>query len=220
MALGNYNELIATARRYAKRTSGLPDIDDQLLLAENRIKFGGGDEGDPTFTEPVRISDMVEEVSLSLGASATTLSLPDGFLEFAETPYLDGNPDYPLEAVSSSNLSRRGMALTSSGLPNEYSIIGNKMKFTCAADAAYTLPISYYALTALSSSNLTNELLTARPDIYLHALLIEIGIYIRNDSLTSTHLAAFRSAVSASDRHEKKRRFTGPLVIRSDGGTP
>jgi len=218
MAITNYGELIADAKRYAKR-SGLTDLDRFVQLAEMRIMYGSGDENDQLFTEPVRLQSMVVEGDITIAAAATEATLPSGFLEFAESPYISGTRSTPLEVITGANRILRSPSLPTEQ-PTEYAIVGNKMKFNATADQAYTIPATYYALTALTEAADTNELLTARPDIYLHAILIEIGLFTMSQTAISQALTQYKGSVSGAERYENKRRYKGTLVMKSDGGTP
>jgi hypothetical protein len=217
MTLASYTELLAEVRKYAKR-SGLTDGDRYVMLAEERIKYGHGDMGDPYFTEPVRISEMIENGTLEVDQGDTYATLPPGFLEFADTPYVDASSDYEMQPVSMSNRAMRGASFPSCF--QEYIIIGDRMKFTSAATEDYSVPISYYKLTALSDSNPTNALLTARPSIYLYGTLLEVDIFLRSAELAAEHFRQFRAAVHGSRRFEENRRLTGPLIVRPDTWTP
>lgn len=216
MAVTNYNELIEEVKRYAKRST-LTGVGNFISLAEERIKYGYGEERDPYFTEAVRIGDMVKTGTLNVAAGAVSVTLPADFIEFADTPYLDASNKRPMAVVSKSNRVMRA-SFAASAAPVEYAIVGKNMLFTAPSDGSYTIPIAYYSLAGLSSSNTTNNLLTARPSIYLWATLLEWAIYAKSKGAIEQNLMLYKGAVSGAARYEDERSFAGSLVIRSDVG--
>lgn len=217
MAINNFSELVVQVKRYAKRST-LTGIGEFISLAEERIKYGYGVEGDAYFTEPVRTSEMIVADTLSIGKGDAQINLPAGFLEFADTPYLEGNARLPMAVIPKSSRIQRSNS-NYEQMPLEYALIGNAMLLPSPSDADYTVPIRYYALPALDEINTpTNGLLASRPSIYLWATLLEVAINAKSKEAAQQNLLFFQGAAAGANRYENSRSLTGPLVIRTDGG--
>lgn len=212
----NLGGLKTVALSYAKRsTNQVANLDDMVALADQRIRFGFGDEGNPMFSEPVRVKEMIDaSTPVTLTQNVDYASLPSGFLEYIEAPYLElaSGEKHPLEyqaptvlvATESMNTARR---------PYYYTIKGDRVYFPAPADSSYTMRGQFYKLAALTNDTDTNTLLTSHPSIYLSALLLEIAEYIGNDTLVARQLAKFKGAVQAAIRQNFMRAAMGQALV-------
>ena len=101
---------------------------------------------------------------------------------------------------------------------NFYSIIGNQIQFDRTPDAEYTLEIQYYKkATALSSVNLTNEILTNHPSIYLFGALAALFSYSLDTEQQMKYTQMFISAIKGANKADKKGRY-GPAPSMSIQG--
>lgn len=220
MGIQSFTELKASVARYAKRST-LTDIEDRILLAEQRISYGSGDDpNNPYYTPPVRVTAMEDSDTLTIFSGDNSVALPSGFLEFRGPPYIAGSPVKELTYKSPPML-RRQSSSSVSNTPENYTFIGNRLVVAPSADRDYDIEVDFYALPALSDSNLTNNLIVSNPGIYLYGTLLEIAIFLKNDSDSEKYLALFKGAVGGANKQAQTARTSGgTLVVKPDTWTP
>jgi len=107
------------------------------------------------------------------------VALPADFLS-VRAIYLDTTPRQDLIYLTPFELNEQWSNET--GLPQNYTIIGNELVLGPAPDKQYNIVLTYQRdLTPLSSSNPSNWLLEKHPDIYLFAALSHAEFYGWND---------------------------------------
>jgi hypothetical protein len=67
----------------------------------------------------------------------------------------------------------------------------------------------FESFTALSSTNLTNIVLTKYPNIYLFGVLRQIFLYSQDTEREQTNTSNFLSAISSANQLEREARY-GP----------
>ena len=108
------------------------------------------------------------------------VALPSDFLSMRAI-YIDTSPRVDLVYLSPHAL-REQWAGVASGIPRNYTIIGNELIFGPEPNQQYTVKMSYRRdLTPLSADNQTNWLLEKHSDIYLFAALAHAEFYGWND---------------------------------------
>jgi len=123
-------------------------------------------KGEAILNRRLRLLSMETTASLTLSASASTISLPSGFLEHIGLRYTADN--FVPTQVSFHDLD--DLKSTASGKPEIYAI-GANIEFNQTADQAYTLTQRYYKAWDIATDT-TNTLLTSNPDVYLYAGLV------------------------------------------------
>jgi hypothetical protein len=199
MAISTYSELQAAVASWNHRTGDTAFealIPDFIRLAEAR------------FNRVLRVRAM--EASLaSTELVDGAVSLPSGFLAFKEVRY-DGSPTYtlspkPVEWV------RNQDALAAS--PLHYAVTNTQI--VCWPTAG-SIKGTYYEEIPALADNATNWLLTAHPDLYLFAALVESVLYTQDDTripLWAEKTAALLDAVQSSDNANAING--GPLTARA-----
>jgi hypothetical protein len=185
-------------------------LDDFVALAEGRIYYGAGaNEGDPLWSPPVRCRAM-EATSDDTGIVNGEGGLPDDFLETRALTW-KGSTNSPLvyrEPLSfweSDEINRAGTTT-----PTIYTIEGDIIRVAPAATGQ--VRISYYKkLTSLSGAADTNWLLLNHPAVYLHAVMLEAGVFAKEAARTQTALQQYRAAVSGLVRTNLRSTFQGPM---------
>jgi hypothetical protein len=77
----------------------------------------------------------------------------------------------------------------------------------------------YKKITALSGTNLTEQMLTNNPDIYLYGALLEAEPFIMNDERVSLWALGFEKAVASLQEQDNKDRHSGSaLRVMNTGG--
>jgi len=211
MPITNTGDLKSTVLAYAKRNS-LSQIDTFLQLADERIRYGTGDEMDPTYTGPVRISSMIDFTPQQLDAGDSELELPTGFLEFAETLYTLNSSGGRQEIQYIPPGAFQNTAGAQSGRPFKYTKIGNKLRFTCPADADYAIYGGWYKLERLDATDEANSLIASNPAIYLFACLLEVASYIKNGEDVANYMLRYKGAVAAALAQDKMAASAGQVL--------
>ena len=155
-----------------------------------------------------------EEATTSTVADDPTLSFPGGFQQLRSI-YLDTDPREKLEYMTPDNL-RTYWSNQVTGKPQNYTLIANEIEIAPAPDGVYTVVMAFTrTLTALSTDNTTNWLLTSHPDLYLYASLVHAELFGWNDERVA---AIFRPAVEMMIAQLNdaglKKRFPGTIRMR------
>lgn len=149
MSLANYSGLSTAIATWGTRSYSQDQIDDFILLAESVMNRRLG-------------AHYTRETSTTLSLTSGSVALPTGFvraLSLVHTTY------GPLDEASIAAVRERRVWDTA-GIPSIFAVTGT----TLETASVYTgnLTLDYEAkMTALSSGNTTNWLLTAAPDAYL-----------------------------------------------------
>ena len=198
MALSNYNDLVITVQDYAHRRDLGTKIDDFILLAETEM-----------------MSNPDESLKLNLGeviATASTdtttryLQLPDGFESARKFSITIDGSIHVFRYRTPDQLVIRD----DTGTPCFFTIRGNELEFDIIPDEAYTVTMTYFeSFTALSSTNLTNIVLTKYPNIYLFGVLRQVFLYSQDNEREQINTTNFLSAISSANQLEREARY-GP----------
>jgi hypothetical protein len=78
----------------------------------------------------------------------------------------------------------------SAGEPCYYAIEGDCLRFDPLPDADYSLSLTYYAKPAALSSAV-NDIFSEAPGIYLYAALLELALYLPNDTMAEKMLPQY-----------------------------
>lgn len=118
------------------------------------------------------------------------LDFPEDFAG-ARTLMLAGDPLRVLELTDPATLWTR-YAAAAPGRPESYAIVGARRAYLRPVpDGAYAARLVYdRALSVLSADADTNWLLSGHPDIYIAAAMIELCLYLENDTRLQVWKAA------------------------------
>lgn len=106
--------------------------------------------------------------------------------------------------------------------PVYFAIVGTEMELAPTPGENYALEMVYRAnISALTSSNTTNWLLTLAPDLYLYAALMEASPYLKNDERIGVWASGMQTALDDLNLHGARQSFdSGPSSITLPGVTP
>ena len=195
MAITNYGELKSAAAEWLDRSDLTLRIPEFVELAEAR------------FDRVIRTPDMVtKDDSFTVDSQYETV--PTGFLG-VERFLLNSSPKVAMEYMSPARLSARRERRTATGRPGYYTVSGGNFEFFPNPDQAYTAALLYYKrLTQLSADGDTNWLLTANPDTYLFATLVEGNTYLKDPESTALWEARLQATLTELNL-EGDRRAVG-----------
>lgn len=201
MALDTYANLKQALERFSKRTDIIDLLDDFIDLCETRIN------------SKLQLRSNEQRATASL--STRFLALPDAFLEMRRLT-ITGSPSYDVRYKSPESMQIQ----TTSGRPR-YFTVTSQIEFDRVPDSSYTIEMSYYAkLTALSSSNTTNDVLTNYPDLYLYGSLAELHRWARDEETANYYDGLFENKLIDAQKQEKRGRYGPAPFMMNEGSTP
>jgi len=167
MAITTYSQLKTAVADFLNRddlTSAIPNF---VALAEASLN------------RRMRAPEMVTRATVTVDAEYE--NRPADWLETIRYQ-MTTNPITVLQFVTPEEASIQKTKFSVSGTPLFFSTVGTQFQHVPAPDTAYTAELMYYARVAgLSDANTSNWLLTANPDIYLYATLVQSAPYLKED---------------------------------------
>jgi hypothetical protein len=145
------------------------------------------------------------------------ISLPTDFQSMRRIRLNDveGKPEIAFLSEVQLNETRTNI-VNVAGRPAFYTIFGDEFELVPTPDDDYELELVYRKnITALSTSNTTNWLLTLAPDVYLYGSLLQAAPYMEDNDKLPIWSAAYQSALDELNTHGTRLKFGGsPLQIR------
>ena len=195
----NYGDLVALIQRYTKRADVDDLIPDWIRFAQLRIDTD------------CRLSQQ-EYRSVTIPKAEFT-TLPPDFLELRniQTNYQGG---LALEYMTPSQIDIAGRSLKS-GPVQFYTIMDNQLQLLPApqADSVAQMEIFYYAKQAALVENAdTTLLLTAFPNLYLYAAMVEAMPFVENQAGAQRWDAMYTDIRNTLNLSAQRARFSGATV--------
>lgn len=206
MTIATYQELKSAIQSWCKRSDAASEIDNFIYLAELDI------------WQRLRIRDMEDEATISTSTTSRTVSLPSDFLgaRGLKIDMSNGADDVDLRYEAPNSL----RVIKCAGLPTSFTIT-NEIELNRVSDQVYSLKLTYFKpLTALSSSNTTNAVLTRFPMIYLFRSMFYYALWAEDDELLAKYTALFDAAISNANSTDRKGRYGPAPGIRLRMSTP
>lgn len=199
MALdGTATGLRASIGDWLDRADLTVQIPDFILMAEARLN------------RILRQPDMETHATASTVAGNEYIAFPPLFAGMREI-HIQGMPNVILEQATLGEIHRE-FALTPSARPIKYAIAANQIALWPIPNGIYVLDMVYYTRLPPLAANATNWLLTAHPDLYLYAALLEAEAYLIDDGRLSTWQAAMDRCLSELNIDGERRQWgSAPL---------
>jgi hypothetical protein len=200
----NYGQLKTAVAAWANRSDLTSLLDTFRDLAEQRIYFGSPDLA----VDQMRLAAMLTTVTPFDG------TLPADCLQIERlSASLSSTVKRTLEYRSLEQIAPHQVI---TGQPSFYSVQGSAVIF--GPTFSYDVELLYYArFTTPSADADTNYLLTNASGVYLYAMLIEIGQYLKDGDLMATAGKLFATAQNALLDNDKQGQKSGStLSIRTD----
>jgi hypothetical protein len=158
----------------------------------------------------------------TLLASPEFLDLPDDFqtIRMVRLPDTAGKPR--LQFMTQTQMddyrySRDNVA----GAPFYFTIVGNQIELAPTPNDDIDIEVLYRANIPALADNTTNWLLTAAPDLYLYATLLEAAPYIQNDERLSVWGSAVALVIDQLNMLADRQSFdSGPTTVSLPGICP
>ena len=203
MAITNYTELKAAIANFLARDDLTSVIPDFISLAEGRLSR----------ELETRSQEKRATATLTVGDEYT--ALPTDLRELRMVK-LSSDPEQVLEYMSPVAL-HNSYSSSGNSRPRAYSLVGQELKLRPKPDSAYTVEIIYIgSLSALSDSNLVNNVLTRHPDAYLYGSLAEAYAYLLDEQRANAYMQRFTMAINEIKLDEERANYgTSSLHISS-----
>lgn len=167
MAISTYSELRTTVADFLNRDDLTAAIPSFISLAEAALN------------RRLRSPEMVTRATVTIDAEYE--NRPSDWMETIRYQ-VNTNPITVMEFVTPEEAIIQKTKFSAAGVPMFFSTVGTQFQHVPAPDGPYTGELMYYARVAgLSDTNTTNWLLTANPDIYLYATLVQSAPYLKED---------------------------------------
>lgn len=206
-----WSALQGAVASWANRSDLTSNMTTFLALAEERIY-----SGDPTANvDPLRVAEMLQTATLTPASGVITL--PAGALEIKRVR--DAASRSVLTPVDETKLGDREG--DTAGAPGAYTMRAGKLIVAPGVNSTTGLEVMYFGRLATPAASTDENAIMARyPAIYLHAMLIEVGIYLQDDEMTARATRAFVSAVTGAQRADDRAEVAGlsQMCIRPDSG--
>lgn len=150
----------------------------------------------------LRVKEMEASATITTGTDGVG-SLPSGFLQFKVV--------YDASRIIVPHVAPEAYVLTGTNDSKVYTILGGSLRLAPADDETLTA-VYYKALTPVTSSNATNWLLTAQPDLYLFGVLLAWSTVIVDDEAIAKWDAAYNRTLGELMQSERRDRYSGPLA--------
>lgn len=199
MALNTFTALKASIADWLNRSDLTSVIPDFVTLVEQDIERD-------VRTAMTKAAISLDSGSVSLPATAGEVR----YLRHNSTLY-KGNIDQVTPAALADYRVAWGSA---TGTPRWHSIVDGKIELVPAPDQTYTAEIIYFdALSPLvATTNETNEILLAAPDIYLYGALYHACVYLQHDERAALFQAKYEDAVAKENRKREQAEFGGAPI--------
>jgi len=200
MAISTYAELQSAVAKWLERTGDTTvtgNVADFITLAESRIN------------RDLRLNAVEASAPLTGSTSSRILTPPSGVvapIALYLTTY--GTQDYLRPFVQGSE----SMG-TINGVPSAWSWAGDVIWLDEPCDQAHTFTFRYQGTFALSDSATTNALLTAHPDVYLFASLVEVNAFLQDPQTAALWDARYRAAIDEINAKENRAKSRAPLIV-------
>lgn len=216
MALDNYSDLKTAIADWLERSDLSSHVDSFIRLAEARHK------------REIRIREMQQRDTLTIAEDdryEELSGLANTFLDLKgiriRVPTTGSGRRFvrDLTQITPDEMVKR--SIKDAAAPNYFTVWEDTLEFDTKMDQDYTAEVFYYSeLTALSTDNQTNALLTRAPDCYLYAALSATAPFLLNDERIPVWEGLYQQARDTLNRSESESRRGGPLTVRVAGSTP
>lgn len=199
MAITNYTDLQSTVADWLHRSDLTNVIPTFIQLAEKQM------------SRQLRLKNQEAEAT---GTAASTIALPADYVEMIALTLTSGDEERALKQVDRFSGTRVNNFTADTAY---YTIEGGNIVLTPDPAGTETYTLQYYAaVPALSGASPTNWLITAHPDLYLYAVLLQSAPYLIDDARVATWQGAYTAILASIREQDEKDRWSGsPINARA-----
>ena len=204
MALDTYANLKASIQDWSHRSDVTALVDDFIDLAEEEMfKY-------------LELKDMEARANPTTEPTTRFVALPTGYIKPRRMKLTISGNSVDIRYATPESM----QIVNSSGKPKFFTVT-SQIEFDRVPDGSYTTEFQYYKkLTALSSGNTTNAVLTDFPSIYLFGGLWALNLWAADEDKAEFYYAKFRQAISSANEQHKKGRYGPAPTLKVEGPTP
>lgn len=199
----DYSQLKTALADWSARTDLTSYLTDMIDFATAGFNHGIPSQG----IAPLRLREMMTVTSLTPSSGAITI--PADYLQYirvVEKASIRRELKYVAPTYTDQVYPDRA-----SGLACDFTIIGSSLYMFPLSTTDHEL--TYYAgIPDLSDSVTSNWLLAKHPSLYLHAGLLQVGMFTKDDSLTARSQALVTSMIDGLN-------LTNELALYARAGT-
>ena len=118
----------------------------------------------------------------------------------------------PVELMATSPDGLRRVYDTATGTPSHYTVLGSEIEFNRIPNVDMEI-LHFAAPAALSDTDTSNAVLSAYPQIYLAACMVQAGLYMVDDGMVAKWQGMYADAVSAANRKSNKFHTAVPMAV-------
>lgn len=196
----DYAGLQSAVLNWAARTDAetVAEVPNFIAFAEEMFN-----NGFPTAeVSPLRVREMQATATITMTNGVGTL--PADYLQYISTKSMASTPR-PLQNVTRT-WTDVAYADGSAGLSNYFSIIGDEILVYPSSGEDVNM-LYYQKIPALSVSNTSNWLLAKQPSLYLHAALMHLGLFTKDNALAQRSQAVVASAIDGLNQTDTLSMF-------------
>lgn len=184
----DYAALQASVLNWAAKSDAgtVAEVTNFIEFATDGFNYGVPARG----IAPLRVREM--ETLGSITMTNGVGSLPDDYLQYKTARSMAATPR-PLDYATDS-FTNGAYADGAAGLSSTFSITGSTIYAFPTSGVDVDL-VYYAAIPALSVGNPTNWLLTKMPSLYLHAALMHLAMFVKDDALLARSQAIVASTI-------------------------
>lgn len=187
----NYSALLTAIADWLHRTDLTAVIPQFVLLAE----------------EDMNKRLRVREMEAFFAGSTSSKVLPiSADVAGIKSLWPSATPESPLKVQPFERV-KASIAAT----PTLYAIQGNSIVLNADADVEGVI---YERIPALSSTNATNNILTAYPSLYLFGAMRYAYAFMKDTNSEASYAAQFQQRLDEVNQADMRDRFTGALTAR------
>ena len=204
----NYSNLKEELISFTGRNDIDSFLDTAIDICESRIYANP--------VAPLRLRSMEIRATATLDTNSRFLALPTDFLAMRRLKLNLSGGDCDVKFMAPEQLSLNG----DSGIPRHFTVT-SQIGFDRTPDSAYEIEMQYFGrLTALSSSNATNNIITNYPEIYLYGCLSVINEFEAEEEKAGYYHNKFIEAIQGANKQDRRGRYGASPIMRIEGATP
>lgn len=219
MALNNYQNFVQSVIQRSFRNDITTDLVDEFIrLCEQDFIYGLDGNG-----TKLRVREMHELTRNTISTNDRYLALPPRYLEMVKLvvyPEIIGLEDFTSKVKTSYPYSMTYVSPEALNVNNRssfpcYYTITNQIEFDTLSNERYAIEVNYMSSPlGLSSSNETNDVLTAYPNIYLYGTLYHLYEYIQEPQSAVYWRNSFLKAIdTANSSHDISSMGPVPTIV-------
>lgn len=200
MAIATYTDLTVSIADWLDRSDLTNKIPDFISLAETKIY------------RVLRIPPMEVTVTLTTDATTGKITVPTDFIELKGMALINGDTTHNLARIAVDDVRTR----TRTGVPQNFSRVGNEWIFDPKPDAQYDIHVFYYKQldNLASGTNETNYFTGPGADALLYGALAEAYLYLKDLERFALWNGRFKSALEQIQGFSDKSEWAGsPMSV-------